>query len=104
MRRGIGLIFGVTGIAAGFAGTALNRLVDPDVLLLAFAGVILLAAAGMFPSAPGARRAARNGSEALVTSGGGLPDPGHLPGRARKHTGGTAAGSSRSSRPGSSSD
>ena len=47
VRWGIGLGFGVTGIAAGFAGTALNRLVDPDVLLLAFAGVILLAAAGM---------------------------------------------------------
>ena len=47
VRWGIGIVFGVTGIAAGFAGTAVNRLVDPDVLLLAFAAVIVVAAVGM---------------------------------------------------------
>ena len=48
VRWSTGLIFGVTGIAASLAGTAANRLVQPDVLLLAFAVLILVAAAGMF--------------------------------------------------------
>lgn len=47
VKWGIGLAFGVTGVAASFLGTAANRLVDPDVLLLAFAGLILIAAAAM---------------------------------------------------------
>jgi uncharacterized membrane protein YfcA len=47
VRWGVGLVFGVVGVAASFAGTALNHLVDPDVLLLAFAGVVLVAATGM---------------------------------------------------------
>lgn len=47
VRWGIGLIFGITGIAASFAGTAVNRLVPPNVLLLAFAVLILVAAASM---------------------------------------------------------
>lgn len=73
VRWGIGLVFGVTGIAAGFAGTALNRLVDPDVLLLSFAGVILVAAAGMLHStrSPSKRR---ERERRLVSPGGGLPD------------------------------
>lgn len=74
VRWGIGLVFGVTGIAAGFAGTAANRLVDPDVLLLAFAGVILLAAAGMLHSTRGRTRRPER-ERRLVTPGGGLPDP-----------------------------
>ena len=47
VRWGVGVAFGITGIAAGFAGTAVNQLVDPDVLLLAFAAVIVVAAVGM---------------------------------------------------------
>jgi uncharacterized membrane protein YfcA len=47
VRWGVGVAFGVTGIAAGFVGTAVNRLVDPDVLLLGFAAVIVVAAVGM---------------------------------------------------------
>ncbi|MFP5369476.1 MAG: sulfite exporter TauE/SafE family protein [Actinomycetes bacterium] len=47
VRWGVGVVFGATGIAAGFAGTAVNQLVDPDVLLLAFAAVIVVAAVGM---------------------------------------------------------
>jgi uncharacterized membrane protein YfcA len=48
VRWGTGMAFGVTGIAASFAGTAVNRLVPPDVLLLAFAVLIVVAAVGMF--------------------------------------------------------
>jgi uncharacterized membrane protein YfcA len=47
VRWSTGVVFGVTGIAASFAGTAVNRLVPSDVLLLAFAVLILIAAAGM---------------------------------------------------------
>ncbi len=39
-----GLMFGFVGIAGSVAGSALNRRLDGDVLLLAFAGLILVAA------------------------------------------------------------
>ena len=55
----IGLVFGITGITAGVVGTLVHRRIDPDVLLLCFAAVILVAAAGMLgrrgsPAAAGA--------------------------------------------------
>jgi uncharacterized membrane protein YfcA len=53
VRWGVGIAFGATGLGAGVAGTAANRLVDPDVLLLAFAGVILVAAVGMLANGRG---------------------------------------------------
>lgn len=55
VRWGVGVVFGLTGLGAGVAGTAANQLVDPDVLLLAFAGVVLLAAAGMLVNDRGSR-------------------------------------------------
>lgn len=39
-----GLTFGLVGIAGSLAGSALNRRMDGDVLLLAFAGLVLIAA------------------------------------------------------------
>ncbi|MGH3942550.1 MAG: sulfite exporter TauE/SafE family protein [Pseudonocardiaceae bacterium] len=48
-----GIIFGVAGIAAAFAGTALNRRVDEHVLLLGFSAVMVLAAGGMLIRTPG---------------------------------------------------
>jgi uncharacterized membrane protein YfcA len=47
VRWKVGALFAAIGIAAGVAGTAANRLVHPDVLLLAFAAVVLLAAVAM---------------------------------------------------------
>ena len=44
VRVGPGLLFGLLGIAGSLAGSALNRRLDGDVLLLAFAGLILIAA------------------------------------------------------------
>ena len=61
VRWGVGVAFGVTGIAAGFAGTAVNRLVDPDVLLLAFAAVIVVAAVGMLANSRGEETAPQEG-------------------------------------------
>ncbi|SFF43525.1 sulfite exporter TauE/SafE family protein [Blastococcus tunisiensis] len=53
VRWGVGVVFGATGLAAGFVGTAVNRLVNPDVLLLSFAVVIVVAAVGMLVSSRG---------------------------------------------------
>lgn len=44
-RAGVG--FGVAGVAASFAGTALNARVDPNLLLVCFAGLMLVAATAM---------------------------------------------------------
>ena len=44
VRLRAGLLFGLLGIAGSLAGSALNRRLDGDVLLLAFAGLILVAA------------------------------------------------------------
>ncbi|GAB3493727.1 sulfite exporter TauE/SafE family protein [Flexivirga lutea] len=47
VRWATGALFGLTGVVASWPGTALNRQVDPDVLLLVFAGLMLVAALGM---------------------------------------------------------
>jgi uncharacterized membrane protein YfcA len=70
VRWGLGLAFGAAGIAAGFLGTAINRMVAPDILLLAFSGLVVFAAAGMFRTAQ-ARRAAED--RTLVPAGTGSP-------------------------------
>jgi uncharacterized membrane protein YfcA len=47
VRWGPGIVFGLVGVASSYAGTALNRHVNPNVLLLAFAALIVVVAAGM---------------------------------------------------------
>jgi uncharacterized membrane protein YfcA len=47
VRWSPGLAFGAAGLAASYAGTAANTRVDPQVLLLAFAALMLAAATGM---------------------------------------------------------
>ncbi|GIE28959.1 UPF0721 transmembrane protein [Actinoplanes italicus] len=47
VRWRTGTAFGVAGIAAAVAGTAANRHVDPQVLLLGFAALMTVAAIGM---------------------------------------------------------
>ncbi len=42
-----GFVFGLTGVIASYLGTAANRAVNPNVLLLAFAGLIIIAAVAM---------------------------------------------------------
>ena len=74
VRWSIGVAFGVTGIAASFAGTAANRLVQPDVLLLAFAVLILVAAAGMFAKTRNSAR--RNAPDDTLVSAGSAPAAG----------------------------
>jgi uncharacterized protein len=59
VRWGTAASFGVTGIAAAYAGTALNARIDPHVLLIGFALVMILAAAGMLMKARREIRAAQ---------------------------------------------
>ena len=47
VRWRTGIAFGVAGIAAAVAGTAVNRHVKPEVLLLGFAALMAVAAIGM---------------------------------------------------------
>ena len=52
VRVAHGIAFGTTGIGGSFAGTAVNRRLDPDALLLAFSGLILVAAWRMLTACP----------------------------------------------------
>ena len=61
-----GVAFGLTGIGGSFAGTAINRRLDPDVLLLAFSGLILVAAWRMLTACPTCTRSGE--AEALEAS------------------------------------
>ncbi|MBK6502315.1 MAG: sulfite exporter TauE/SafE family protein [Candidatus Microthrix sp.] len=48
VKWGHGLLFGITGLGGSYLGTAANQAVDPDVLLLAFSGVMVAAAVAMW--------------------------------------------------------
>jgi uncharacterized membrane protein YfcA len=52
VRVGTGLVFGLTGIGGSLAGSALNKSIDPDLLLLAFAALVLVAAWRMLTGCP----------------------------------------------------
>jgi uncharacterized membrane protein YfcA len=63
VRVGTGVAFGAVGIGGSLLGTALNRRLDPDLLLLGFSGLVLLAAWRMVTACPTCTRA----GEARVT-------------------------------------
>lgn len=70
VRVGPGLLFGLLGIAGSLGGSALNRRLDGDVLLLAFAGLIFVAAWRIIAGCPsctrvGERHALRDASSSL---------------------------------------
>lgn len=56
VRWAAGLVFGGIGVAASYAGTAANRAVAPDVLLLAFAGLMVIAGIAMLARQRGLAR------------------------------------------------
>ncbi len=62
-----GLLFGIAGIGGSFAGSALNRGLDPDVLLLAFSGLILVAAWRMLTGCPSCTKV---GADVAIAEGG----------------------------------
>jgi len=101
VRWGPGIVFGLVGAASTYAGTALNRDVNPNALLLAFAvliagvavgmlrrarartrvaawpGPIAAGAAGQFPPAAAARSSLQSPAD------GGSASPASMPGSAR---------------------
>ena len=56
VRVGVGTVFGLTGIGGSLAGSALNRHLDPNVLLLGFAGLVCVAAWRMLTGCPSCTR------------------------------------------------
>lgn len=66
VRAGTGIVFGATGIGGSLAGTALNRAIRPEVLMLAFSGLIVVAAWRMLTACPTCTRSGE--SEALAAS------------------------------------
>jgi uncharacterized membrane protein YfcA len=52
VRVATGLAFGVAGIPGSLLGTAVNHRLDPDLLLLGFAGLVLVAAWRMLTGCP----------------------------------------------------
>ncbi len=71
VRIGLGLMFGAAGIGGSVGGSALNRHLDDDVLLLAFAGLILVAAWRIAVGCPSCTRAGE--SAAVATEGDAAP-------------------------------
>jgi uncharacterized membrane protein YfcA len=57
VQWGSGIVFGLVGVASSYAGTALNRHVNPNALLLAFAVLIVVVAMGMLRRARAQTRA-----------------------------------------------
>ena len=57
VRVGAGLWFGLAGVAGSLLGSRLNRAIDPQVLLIAFSGVMVIAAWRMWASARSRDRA-----------------------------------------------
>jgi uncharacterized membrane protein YfcA len=62
-RWGAGVLLATVGVPASLLGTALNRRVDPDVLLLSFAALMLVAAVGMLVRSRSSSREAPSPTE-----------------------------------------
>jgi uncharacterized protein len=75
VKVGPGVAFGVTGIGGSFAGTAINRRLDPNLLLLAFAGLILVAAWRMVTACP---TCTRSGEAEVLEASAAASKPTHL--------------------------
>ena len=56
VRFATGTVFGLAGIGGSFVGTAVNRRIDGDVLLLAFSGLMVVAAWRMLTGCPSCTR------------------------------------------------
>ena len=64
-----GLLFGLAGVGGSFLGSALNRGLDPDVLLLAFSGLIVIAAWRMLTGCPTCTRVGEEAAERAAATG-----------------------------------
>jgi uncharacterized membrane protein YfcA len=70
VRVATGLAFGIAGIPGSLLGSAVNRRLDPDLLLVGFAALVLLAAWRMLTGCPTCTKVGEQ--EALGDGGGGL--------------------------------
>jgi uncharacterized membrane protein YfcA len=69
VRFGAGTVFGLVGVAGSLLGSRWNQAADPDLLLLAFAGLMVVAAAAMW------RRTGRPASPARSLGAAAAPVP-----------------------------
>jgi len=90
VRTGAGTVFGLCGVGGSIAGSALNRRLDPDVLLLGFAGLVLVAAWRMVTGCPTCTRVGEDRASATAPSGSTAP----VALRTRTGRAGSATGSS----------
>ena len=70
VRLGPGVLLGLLGVAGSLAGSALNRRLDGDVLLLAFAGLIVLAAWRIIVGCPSCTRVGETNARRGPSGGG----------------------------------
>jgi uncharacterized membrane protein YfcA len=68
VRVGTGILFGLAGVGGALAGSSLNRQLDPDVLLLGFAGLICFAAWRMVTGCPTCTKVGETTAIADVTT------------------------------------
>lgn len=72
VRAGVGAVFGAAGLGGSLVGSLLNRRLDPDVLLLAFAGLVVLAAWRMLTGCPTCTRVGEDRARQPVGKEGGV--------------------------------
>lgn len=72
VRTGTGVAFGLAGIPGSLAGTAVNQRLDPDVLLLAFSVLIVIAAWRMLTGCPTCTQVGEAEALARPDGGGGV--------------------------------
>ena len=70
VRVGTGIMFGLTGIGGSLMGSAINRHIDPNLLLLLFSGLTVVAAWRMTAGTPVRARPAGDPAAAVIGGGG----------------------------------
>lgn len=80
VHMGAGLAFGAVGLGGNAVGTVLNRHVDPDLLLLAFSAVMVVAAVGMWRRSSRPEGRGDPGGAPVDPDPGAGPPPPHGPG------------------------
>ncbi len=68
VKVGTGIAFGAAGVGGSLAGSALNRHIDPNVLLLAFSGLVVVAAWRMVVGCPTCTRVGEERALAAASS------------------------------------
>ena len=83
VRVGVGVVVGLTGIGGSLLGSAINRSLDGDVLLLGFGALVIVAAWRMLTGCPSCTRVGEEQAVAL-TSRPESPTPGGVALRTRR--------------------